>query len=428
MHTANCAKQGTFDKDLDEIVSSKPFRRLSNKSQVMVKPTRDHFRSRLIHTIEVNHIAIEIGNQLELNVPFISAMAMGHDIGHTPFAHAGERAIREILRRELVATFNVQEKNLIDRNIFHHSSNSARILQNKYDSVQEATVSGVLTHSWAPWKEKDDIKNPIPDTYEGQVVAIADQIASINHDTEDIIEGKAYTNYDATKFSQELKKYIKGKKEIPDFLDVKLGSFLNVAEPGYGRSTRINMIVKDVTDSAKAIIKKNSVNSSTASKEYPIIPSPDWCLFLMYYEKFIREIIVQRESWFVGRDSIAEALVSTVFNHIWPKFKTGQDQQQSFFEEESSRKRVEEETLSIDHYKKFYNDEYGQKSLADSLKKKYSSITTWDNYIVSKIKDDIIRDKSAQILRLISIIDFVSGLTDRYCQEIFDRVYHEFSI
>lgn len=189
MHLAQYATQGDFHEDLDEIVSSKPFRRLSNKSQVMVKPTRDHFRSRLIHTIEVNHIALAIGTRLDLNTILISAIAMAHDIGHTPFSHAGERIIREILRRELVTTFEASEQKLVDRLIFHHSSNSARILLKKYDSVQLPTISGVLTHSWAPWKQRDDHKNTLPESYEGQVVALADQLASINHDTEDIIEG-----------------------------------------------------------------------------------------------------------------------------------------------------------------------------------------------------------------------------------------------
>ncbi|MBL7129354.1 MAG: hypothetical protein ISS16_10270, partial [Ignavibacteria bacterium] len=177
------------------------------------------------------------------------------------------------------------------------------------------------------------------------------------------------------------------------------------------------------------IIDTNDVDNPSKAKQYPIIPTKDWCKFILLYEKFIREVIIKRESWFVGRDSIAEALVSTVFNHIWPRFKAGQDLQFNMqFEDDSSKKRVEEETLSIDHYKKFYSDDYKSQSLSDNIHRKYEEIETWDSYIVSKIKDDIVKEKSQQILRLISIIDFVAGLTDRYCLEIFDRVYHEFSI
>ncbi len=175
MDIAEYAVRGDFHQDLDEVVSSKSFRRLSHKFQVMVKPTRDHFRSRLIHTIEVNNIAFAIGSRMDLNTTLISAMAMAHDIEHTPFAHAGERTIQEVLRRELVTTFGVSEKQLTDRRVFHHSSNSARILLNKYEAVQLPTVFGVFTHSWAPWKNVDPAKNPVPESYEAQVVAIADQ-------------------------------------------------------------------------------------------------------------------------------------------------------------------------------------------------------------------------------------------------------------
>lgn len=428
MNPAEYAVSGDFHQDLDEVVSSKSFRRLSNKSQVMVKPTRDHFRSRLIHTIEVNNIALAIGSQLDLNTILISAMAMAHDIGHTPFAHAGERTIREVLRRELVTTFEVPEKQLVDRKIFHHSNNSARILLNKYDSVQSSTISGVLTHSWAPWKNKDPLNNPIPESYEGQIVAIADQVASINHDTEDIIEGETYTNYDSKRFSQEMRKWIRSKKTPPPQLDAKLSTFLNIAEPGFGRRSRINIMVEQVVNACKETIKSNNVNSSEQALQYPIIVPKDWCDFLSLYESFIRDVVIKRESWFVGRDSIAEALVSTVFNHIWPRFKTGQEEQPTLpYKEDAAKGRVEEETHSIEHYQKFYKEDYGTRSLTEILKKRHN-IETWDNYIFSKISRDIVKERPLQVLRLISIIDFVSGLTDRYCLEIFDRVYHGFTI
>jgi dGTP triphosphohydrolase len=430
MNPASYAMQGDFQEDLDEIVSSKPYRRLSNKSQVMVKPTRDHFRSRLIHTIEVNHIALAIGTRLDLNTSLISAIAMAHDIGHTPFAHAGERTIREILRRELVTTFEASEQKLDDKLIFHHSSNSARILLNKYDSVKLPTISGVLTHSWAPWKQADAQKNIVPESYEGQVVALADQLASINHDTEDIIEGRTYTNYDATRFSQEMRKWMRAQRsKTPDKLDEKMGLFLNVAEPGYGRRSRVDVMVEQVVKAARAMIVANNIKEAQQAKEHPLPLPDDWSNFLSLYERFIREVVVQRESWFVGRDAMAQALVSTVFNHIWPRFKSGQETQMTLpLEDDTAKSRIEEERLSIEHYQRFFTDDYNERTLEDVLAKRESSIKTWDNYACEAAKPEIVAKRPLQVLRLISVIDFVAGLTDRYCLEIFDRVYQGFTI
>lgn len=428
MTRSSYATPGDFHLDLDEIVSSKPYRRLSNKSQVMVKPTRDHFRSRLIHTIEVNHVAVAIGSRLGLNTTLISAMAMAHDIGHTPFAHAGERTIREILRRELVTSFGAFKK-LEDRSIFHHSSNSARILLRKYEKVQQPTILGVLTHSWAPWKPSDMIKNPTPESYEGQVVAIADQIASINHDTEDIIEGHAYTNYGATRFSQEMRKWLMSAKPPLPNLDDKLGRFLNIAEPGFGRGSRVAEIVNLVVQSAKNVFTENSVSSAADARAHPLTLPKDWAQFMSLYEQFIREKVVKRESWFVGRDAMAEALVSTVFNHIWPQFKTGDETQKDLqLADDSARGRTEEETLSIQHYKKFFADDYSGMTLDDIMKKRIPGINTWDNYVCQKTSRKLVKGEPLKVVRLISIIDFVAGLTDRYCLEIFDRVYHDFTI
>ncbi len=430
MNPAPYATQGDFQEDLDEIVSSKPYRRLSNKSQVMVKPTRDHFRSRLIHTIEVNYIALAIGTPLGLNTTLISAIAMAHDIGHTPFAHAGERTIREILRRELKTTFEASEQKLDDRLIFHHSSNSARILLNKYDSVKLPTISAVLTHSWAPWKQSDPQKAIVPESYEGQVVALADQLASINHDTEDIIEGHAYTNYDQTKFSQEMYKYMKAQRsKTPDKLDEKMEVFLSFGEPAYGRRKRVEIMVKQVVEAANRMIAANNIEDAKQAREHPLSLPDDWSNFLYLYEQFIREAVVQRESWFVGRDAMAQALVSTVFNHIWPRFKSGQEKQTTFLLEDDAKKRgVEEERLSIEHYQRFFDDDYNGKALEDILKKREPSIKTWDDYAYKVVKHKIVKKNPQQMVRLISVIDFVAGLTDRYCLEIFDRVYQGFTI
>ncbi len=427
MALASYAVQEEFREDLDEIVSSKPFRRMSNKSQIMVKPTRDHFRSRLIHTAEVNQIAVAIGSQLDLNTQLISAIALSHDIGHTPFAHAGERTIQEILFKELVSSFGIGQQKLTDqRKLFHHASNSARILRSKFKSVKKVTVAGVLTHSWSPWATKELSR---PSTYEAQVVAIADQLASINHDTEDIIEGAPYTNYDYGHFEHDLKRWLSEKK-VRDYRS-KVGDFLKSnGDDGFGRKERVLKLINIVVEGAHNVFHGSQVETSASASEWPIAIQSDWGAFLQAYERFIREGIVQRESWFVGRDAIAKALVSTVFNHIWPRCKSGKTIQIDLWPRKVQTKSAAiEESQSIDHYSDFYEDDYGDKSAIPYLQElaQEDDLETWDIHI-AKQATKILRTKADSLLRLISVIDFVAGLTDRYCLEIFDKVYQNFSI
>ena len=98
---------GDFQRDIEIIVYSNAFRRMANKSQIIIKPIRDHFRSRLIHTEEVNQIALVLVRKLGLNTSLISASVYGHDIGHTPFGHVGERTLRDIIKRELQSSFGI---------------------------------------------------------------------------------------------------------------------------------------------------------------------------------------------------------------------------------------------------------------------------------------------------------------------------------
>lgn len=176
-----------------------------------------------------------------------------------------------------------------------------------------------------------------------------------------------------------MRKWMKSRSKSPDDLDKKMGLFLNIAEPGYGRRSRVNAMVDQVIGAAKTMFDSKNVTNAQQAKEHPLLLADDWALFLSLYERFIREVVVQRESWFVGRDAMAEALVSTVFNHIWPRFKSGQQTQITLpLEDDTAKSRVEEETLSIDHYQRFFADDYDRKTLNDVLTKRESSIQTWE--------------------------------------------------
>ncbi len=162
-----------FQRDRDRILHSKAFRRLKHKTQVFIAPVGDHYRTRLTHTLEVTQIARTVGRGLQLNEDLIEAIGLGHDLGHTPFGHAGEAALAVAMGRK-----------------FRHNEQSVRVVEvlehgsglNLTREVRE----GIYSHS----KSRKDITSSnwgIASTLEGQIIKLADSIAYLNHDIDDAI-------------------------------------------------------------------------------------------------------------------------------------------------------------------------------------------------------------------------------------------------
>lgn len=162
-----CEIRTDFQRDRDRIIHSKAFRRLKHKTQVFVAPEGDHFRTRLTHTLEVSQIGRTLARALSLNEDLVEAIALGHDLGHTPFGHTGER----VLDRLHPNGFNHNNQSIRVVDILEQ--NDKRIGLNLTYEVRE----GIINHSG---------KN-ISETLEGQVVRVADRIAYINHDIDDAI-------------------------------------------------------------------------------------------------------------------------------------------------------------------------------------------------------------------------------------------------
>lgn len=172
-HEPQCDFRTDFQRDRDRIVHSKAFRRLMHKTQVFLSPEGDHYRTRLTHTIEVSQIARTISRGLGLNEDLTEAIAMGHDLGHTPFGHSGE----SILNRIYSKGFRHNEQSLRVVDILE--SNGKRRGMNLTEEVRD----GILNHT-----------GPVmPFTPEGQVVKISDRIAYINHDIDDAVRGGVIT-------------------------------------------------------------------------------------------------------------------------------------------------------------------------------------------------------------------------------------------
>ena len=160
-----CDIRPVFQRDRDRIIHSKSFRRLKDKTQVFLSPEGDHYRTRLTHTLEVSQNARTIAKALQLNEELVEAIALGHDLGHTPFGHAGERALDEICPYG-----------------FHHNEQSVRTVD-----ILEKNGEGLnLT-----WEVRDGIENHqtknMPSTLEGKVVRFSDKIAYTYHDMDDAI-------------------------------------------------------------------------------------------------------------------------------------------------------------------------------------------------------------------------------------------------
>ena len=192
-----------YQRDTDRIVHCKAFRRLMHKTQVFLQPEGDHYRTRMTHTLEVARIARTCARGLNLNEDLAEAAAMGHDLGHTPFGHAGESALTDVMGQP-----------------FRHNEQSLRVVDYLEQeglglNLTHEVRNGILCHTGDPW----------PETLEGQIVRRSDQIAYVNHDIDDAIRAGILSNDD-----------------IPDAITDILG---------HSHSVRINTLVTDAINTSR---------------------------------------------------------------------------------------------------------------------------------------------------------------------------------
>ena len=172
-----CDIRTVYQRDRDRIIHCKAFRRMKHKTQVFLAPMGDHYRTRLTHTLEVAQIARTIAKALRLNEDLTEAIALGHDLGHTPFGHAGESALNDVCSQG-----------------FEHFKQSIRVVEilennGKGLNLTKEVRDGIVNHR----------TSGNPSTLEGKVVRLSDKIAYINHDIDDAIRGKIITEKDIPK-------------------------------------------------------------------------------------------------------------------------------------------------------------------------------------------------------------------------------------
>ncbi len=177
-----CPMRTEFQRDRDRIIHCKSFRRLKNKTQVFFSPEGDHYRTRLTHTLNVSQVARGIARALSLNEDLTEAIALGHDLGHTPFGHSGERILNKLNPKGFM--HNVQSGRVVD-----YLEKDGKGL-----NLTREVVDGIINHKM----------NCKPKTLEGMAVSLADRIAYINHDIDDAVVGGFITLDDLPKDCVEI--------------------------------------------------------------------------------------------------------------------------------------------------------------------------------------------------------------------------------
>ncbi len=172
-----CDIRPAFQRDRDRILHCKSFRRLKNKTQVFLNPKGDHYRTRMSHTLEVSQNARTIARALRMNEDLVEAIALGHDLGHTPFGHAGEYVLNRLMK-----------------NGFRHNEQSVRVVERLEKEGRGLNLT---------WEVQDGILNhemdSSPSTMEGKIVRLSDKIAYVNSDVDDAIRGQILTGEDIPK-------------------------------------------------------------------------------------------------------------------------------------------------------------------------------------------------------------------------------------
>ncbi|MFQ6083321.1 MAG: deoxyguanosinetriphosphate triphosphohydrolase [Candidatus Aminicenantia bacterium] len=214
-----CDIRTEFQRDRDRIIHCKSFRRLKHKTQVFLSPYGDHYRTRLTHTLEVSQIARTIARALSLNEDLAEAISLGHDLGHTPFGHAGERMLDQLFQEFSLGHFFHFEQSLRVVDLLEYGGKGLNLTCEVRD--------GILKHSKGTGEIFDPNPENRPITLEGQIVRVSDVIAYVNHDIDDAIRGE-----------------IIRLEDIPQVLRKILGKY---------HAQRIDIMVNDVIQASQEV-------------------------------------------------------------------------------------------------------------------------------------------------------------------------------
>ena len=273
-----CDIRPAYQRDRDRIVHCKSFRRLKHKTQVFLAPEGDHYRTRLTHTLEVSQIARTIAKALNLNESLTEAIALGHDLGHTPFGHAGEYILNELCEDG-----------------FAHYKQSVRVVE-----VLEKKGRGLnLT-----WEVRDGIMNHgssrMPSTLEGKIVRFSDKIAYINHDIDDAIRGRIIAENDIPKeYSEILGSSVKERLDIM-IHDIILNS---MDKPDIVMSADVENAMKDLRQWMFDHVYKNPLAKKEENKAQQLIVRL-YEYYMAHVDQLPEEYLIMMDNWLEKKERV----------------------------------------------------------------------------------------------------------------------------
>lgn len=281
LYEEKCPVRTDFQRDRDRIIHSKSFRRLKHKTQVFIAPEGDHYRTRLTHTLEVAQISRTLARALNLNEDLVEAIALGHDLGHTPFGHTGEKVLNELNPKGF--RHNEQSIKVVD--YLEHSDR--RIGLNLTKEVKD----GILNHSG----------DGRPETLEGDVVRIADRIAYINHDIDDAIRGNIIKNSDIPIDCTNVLGETHGKRINTMILDVINNS---LGKEEISMSEEIKYYTKKLRDFMFNRVYLNSIAKKEEGKAIYIIRE-----IYNYYYNNLNELPDAHRKLYKGKEAHKEDMI-----------------------------------------------------------------------------------------------------------------------
>ncbi len=271
-----------FQRDRDRIIHSKAFRRLKHKTQVFLAPRGDHYRTRLTHVLEVSQIARTIARALRLNEDLTEAIALGHDLGHTPFGHAGESVLGEIHPEG-----------------FDHFKQSLRVVDflekgGKGLNLTHEVRNGILTHSKGKGTIIPEDRDALASTLEGQVVRVSDIIAYLNHDLDDALRAGVVRRHEIPRIVTETLGNTYSKR-----IDTMVKNVIFETLDNDYKQISLSDTVRSAMDALRDFLYERVYNSEATRKEFRKarkILSDLYNHFLQHPEEVFRDLRIRGES------------------------------------------------------------------------------------------------------------------------------------
>lgn len=454
-HSDNVGKNRTeFQRDRERVVNCKAFRRLVDKAQIFGSEKGDYYRTRMTHSLEVNQIAKAIAYALKLNLDLTEAIALGHDLGHTPFGHQGERTLDDILCGKIDIGINATQKMFENRCFggFKHNYQSAKILteiEEKYKefsglNVSVQVVEGVLKHTklkpseinLADFLAKEyadkihitDEKVQVCSSLEGQVVAIADEIAQRGHDVDDALTSGVMTIdefKDRLKIDKCKELFIRIDKEIKD---IENSERLIIDKKELIISRVVTVIInyfiqKTIEYSSKLVSKNEELGGISLDNTKKMVSFPDDAERVNgYLEKVVQKKVICNNE--VARaDYNASVIVQNLFQKYYknPRLLHSGTVHKIFLETLKHENRAVSNSAiylsdgSIDLVNQEI-EEITSKTLDEMLILKY--LESGATYLIEK--DIVIFEKRRILVR--AITDYIAGMTDGYAIEEYEKL------